>query len=64
MQRLVAGVILSFDLTICNCSGVIREVGLFCKWSYKRSKALKTFIKKLITEIWFMQQKCSHLDTH
>ncbi|KRY04794.1 hypothetical protein T12_4254 [Trichinella patagoniensis] len=50
MQRLVAG--------------VIREVGLFFKWSFKISKALKTFIKKLITEIWFMQQKYSHLDTH
>ncbi|KRX13383.1 hypothetical protein T07_10500 [Trichinella nelsoni] len=28
------------------------------------SKALKTCIKKLITEDWFMQQKYSHLDTH
>ncbi|KRY38062.1 hypothetical protein T01_14777 [Trichinella spiralis] len=49
MQRLVSGIILPFDLTICNCLGVIREVGLFCKWSFKRSKALKTFMKKLIT---------------
>ncbi|KRY05284.1 hypothetical protein T12_6931 [Trichinella patagoniensis] len=65
MQRLVAGIILPFDLSSSRYKrGVIREVGLFCKWSFKRSKALKTFIKKVVTEIWFMHQKYIHLDTH
>ncbi|KRZ73768.1 hypothetical protein T10_5118, partial [Trichinella papuae] len=38
----------SFEVqAIRNCFGVIREVGVFFIWFFKRSTALKTFIEKL-----------------